>query len=67
MMNDRSAGPIVGETPGPNKVKKKWIKLRMQDPSPAKVEVKKSKQQAPTSPTAIAGPQSCKVEPNNNK
>ena len=65
-MNDRSTGRIVGETPRPRKVKKKTDLSTNAGAQPCKVEVNKSKQQAPTSPTASTGPQPCKVEPNNN-
>ena len=65
-INDKRAGRIVGATLGPRKVKK-IAPTSDARPQPCKVEVNKSKQQAPTGPTADAGPQPCKVEPNNNK
>jgi hypothetical protein len=60
MMNDRSAGRIVGATPRPRKVKK-TAPTAHAVPQPCKVEVNKSKKQAPTGPTVGAGPQPCKV------
>jgi hypothetical protein len=66
MMNDRSAGRIVGAGLEPCKVKKQ-LQLRVQDPNLCKVEANKRKQQEPTGPTAGAKAQTCKVEPNNNK
>jgi len=66
-MNDRSAGQIVGATPGPRKVRKKTDPTMNAGPQLFKVEVNISKQQAPIGPTTSVGPHPCKVEPNNNK
>jgi hypothetical protein len=56
-MNDKSAGRIVGASPEPRKVKKKPSSTVHVGPQPCKVEVNKRKKQAPTGPTAGAGPQ----------
>jgi hypothetical protein len=52
---------------------KKQLQLSVQDPNLAKSKQTKASnkqqtsEQAPTGPTAAAGPQTCKLEPNNNK